>query len=68
MKLQNIYNFSNSAQIKKINFSSLNTLKINLNKNFKLEKYEVKSSLNLKELVFKNILDLSYFFQNLKKI
>ena len=60
-------NFSNSAQIKKINFSSLNTLKINLNKNFKLEKYEVKSSLNLKELVFKNMLDLSYFFPKSEK-
>lgn len=61
------FDFSNSAQIKKINFSSLNTLKIDLNKNFKLEKYEVKSSLNLKELVFKNILDLSYFFPKSEK-
>ena len=61
------YNFSNGTQIKKINFSSLNTLKINLGKNFKLEKYEIKSSLNLKELVFKNILDLSYFFPKSEK-
>ena len=61
------FDFSNSAQIKKINFSSLNTLKINLNTNFKLEKYEIKSSLNLKELVFKNIFDLSYFFPKSEK-
>ena len=60
-------NLNTNNQIKKINFSSFNTLKLNLNKNFKIDKYEVRSSLNLKELIFKNILDLKYFFPNAEK-
>ena len=66
-QISKYFNFSNDAQIKKIIFSSLNNLKLNFNENFKLENYEVKSSLNLKEFVFKNIFDLSYFFPKSEK-
>ena len=66
-EISKYFNFSNDSQIEKINFSSLNNLKLSFNKNFKLENYEVKSLLNLKELVFKSIFDLSYFFPKSKK-
>ena len=66
-EISKYFNFRNDYQIEKINFSSLNNLKLSFNKNFKLENYEVKSLLNLKELVFKSIFDLSYFFPKSKK-
>lgn len=66
-EISKYFNLSKDAQIKKIYFSSQNNLKLNFNKNFKLENYEVKSSLNLKELVFKNMFNLSYFFPKAEK-
>ena len=59
--------FKNNFGFKSIKFSSKNDLQFSLSKNFKIENYEIKSSLNLDYLNLKNLLNLRYFFPDIKE-
>ena len=60
-------NFENNLDIEKIKFSSINDLEISLTKRFKIENYNIKSSLNIEDIVLKNFLNLKYFFPEMKE-
>ena len=60
-------NFGNNLKIGKIKFSSTNNFEISLGKTFKVENYNVKSSLNIEDLTFENSVDLEYFFPEIKE-
>ena len=66
-EISNYLNFDNNLEIEKINFSSINDLEISLTKRFKIENYNIKSSLNIKDIVLKNFLNLKYFFPEMKE-
>ena len=66
-KISNYLNFVNNLEIEKIKFSSINDLEISLTKRFKIENYNIKSSLNVEDIVLKNFLDLKYFFPEMKE-
>ena len=59
--------FDNNLKIEKIKFSSINDLEISLTKRFKLENYDIKSSLNIEDIVLKNFFNLKYFFPEMKE-
>ena len=59
--------FDNNLKIEKIKFSSINDLEISLTKRFKLENYDIKSSLNVEDIVLKNFFNLKYFFPEMKE-
>jgi len=66
-EISDYLNFDNNLKIEKIKFSSINDLEISLTKRFKLENYDIKSSLNIEDIVLKNFLNLKYFFPEMKE-
>lgn len=66
-KTSNYLNFGNNLGIEKIKFSSINDLEISFTKKFKIENYNIKSSLNIEDMVLKNFLNLKYFFPEMKE-
>ena len=66
-EISNYLNFGNNLEIEKIKFSSINDLEISLTKRFKIENYNIKSSLNIEDIVLKNFLNLKYFFPEMKE-
>ena len=60
-------NFGNNLEIQKIKFSSINDLEISFTKRFKIENYNIKSSVNIEDVVLKNFLNLKYFFPEMKE-
>ena len=53
--------------IEKISFNSKNDFKFKINKNFKIKKLNIKSTINLDELKLKNSLNLQKIFPKIKK-
>ena len=66
-EISKYFNFKNDFGFESIRFSSKNELQFSLSKNFKIENYEIKSSLNLDYLNLKNLLNLRYFFPDIKE-
>ena len=66
-EIPNYLNFDNNLEIDKIKFSSINDLEISLTKRFEIENYNIISSLNIEDIVFKNFLKLKYFFPEMKE-
>ena len=66
-EISDYLNFGNNLKIEKIKFSSINDLEISFTKRFKIENYNIQSSLNIENIVLKNFLNLKYFFPEMKE-
>ena len=66
-EISNYLSFGNNLDVEKIKFSSINDLEISLTKRFKIKNYNIKSSLNVEDIVLKNFLNLKYFFPEMKE-
>ncbi|WP_440930754.1 hypothetical protein [Candidatus Pelagibacter sp.] len=66
-EISDYFDYGNNLEIKKIKFSSTNDFEISLTKRFKIENYDITSSVNIEDLVLKNFLNLKYFFPEMKE-